>query len=356
MNFKSKIHIPQFLSDNRRSTTPTNPLLKRFASWITTVKFQIFLMVLLASIDYFVIMINGVADKVPEFLILMSIETAFFFAYVHFIFPKLAASSSSLLIILATLLICLILFSLSYLLTYTLFAADPKLFISKLTLKFVVNSLYRGWKMMVFSLFLWSAYIIKASAKREQVLENSALYTRLSPHLFFNALNMLPTEGSIPLKNEKIIDLLSRYTRNALVELGEDGKGLLIQELDQLDTLLQLNELRFGKIYVQFSKNIPGDITGYRIPPQSIVTLTENIFKYGIVDDPLKPAAISIDASNHYLTVTVTNYKYPLPEHPSGKIGINSVQKRLTNIYGKSHHFKINETPEVFSIEIGFPV
>ncbi|SHN45426.1 histidine kinase [Chitinophaga sp. CF418] len=356
MNPQTKIHIPHFLSDNRKMLTGINPVFRGFALRTTTINFQVILLLVLGAMDYMLLLANGITDKTPQFLVFLCIDAASFFLYVHFIFPKLSSRSYSLIAIVLIIILCMLLYTVLHLLTYTLFASEPSLFLSTLATKFIVNPFYHAWQRMVFSLFLWSAYEIKNSAKREQVLETNILFSRISPHLLFNALNMLPIESSVPLKNDRIIELLSRYTRNAMTELGEDGKGLLTSELDQLETLLLINELRFGKIYIQIHKELPSDITDYRIPPQIIVTLAENVFKYGIVDDPLRPAVIMLNLTDHFLTVRMTNYKYPIQEHPSGKHGINSVQKRLHNMYGRNHHFKISETAEVFSIEIGFPV
>lgn len=356
MKVQDKLHIPPLLGDQRKPRIAINPLLQKFAERITTLKFQILLISMMALVDYIYILINGVSEKISEFLILYSLEALFFFTYIHSVFPKLARGSHSLFVILSVIVTSLLLFIILQLLILSLFTENPTQFFFELSPKYVIGALYRGWHRMILSFFLWSAYIVKDSAKREQVLENNFLFSRISPHLLFNALNMLPTETNAPLKNDRIIELLSRYTRNAMMELGEDGKGLLSSELDQLDTLLELNELRFGNIYIQLRKELPDDLTAYRIPPQIIVTLAENIFIYGIVNDPGKPARIKICEHNRYLRVKMTNYKYTIEKYPSSKIGINSVKKRLMNIYGKNYHFKISESLELFSVEIGFPV
>lgn len=355
MKEKMEIHIPEVLSDNRQNSSGISSLLTKFASKVTTIRFQISLILILGLTDYFTILVNGVSDKFPQFLVFFIIDAGFFFTYVHFIFPKLA-TRSKLITILSTLLFSLSIHTLLHITVYCFFAKNPYQFISTLGLQFVINPLYRAWQRMIISLFQWSAYEIKNAAKREQILENNILHSRISPHLLFNALNMLPVETSVPLKNDRIIELLSGYTRNAMIELGNDGKGQLVNELEQLEILLQINELRFGKLYIQLHKELPADLSAYRIPPQIIVSLAENIFKYGIVDDPNKPVIITIIVSKGYLTAALTNHKYPVQEHSSTKIGINSVKKRLAIIYEKNHHLKISETLEVFSIEIGFPV
>ena len=357
MNMQDKLRIPPLFGDQRILKVAIPPLLQKFSGQITTMRFQILLMLLMALADYIFIQINGVSGKFFEYLILYGIEACFFFINVHLVFPKLSLGSYSLMVILSVILVSLMLFALFYVVGFALFAKDPVQFLSDLSMIHIANPLYRGWQKLILSFLIWSAYIIKDSAKREQALESNVLFSRISPHLLFNALNMLPTETSRPLKNEKIIELLSRYTRNAMLELGPDGKGLLVSELDQLETLLQINQLRFGKTYIRLHKDLLlDDIYECRLPPQIIVTLAENIFKYGIVDNPNKPALIEIDKSDQYLVVRMTNYKFNIQDHSSNKLGIASVQKRLMNIYGDNHHFKISETLEMFSIEIAFPV
>lgn len=356
MNLQKKIHNPQALDDNRRSSYMINPVLRKFIPQISTIKFQIVILIFLAVTEYVFVVVNVGHSNLFQFLIFFSIDTLFFLIIVHFVLPKLALCQSSLILILSIVLMVMFLHTMLYLIVYSLFTNNSMAFMSKLEPKFMINPFYRSWQRFIFSLLFWSAYEIKNSAKREQVLESNILYSRISPHLLFNALNMLPSGTTTPVKNEKVIELISRYTRNAMMELGEDGKGILTGELEQLETLLQINELRFEKIYVHLQLDLPDDITAYRIPPQIIVTLAENIFKYGIVDDPLKPAAIKLSLNDHFLTVRMSNYVYPIQEHPSGKLGLNSVQKRLINIYGNNHHFKVYETRGVFSVEMGFQV
>jgi hypothetical protein len=354
---QDKIHIPSLSGDQRVLSAGITPLLQKFSGQITTVRFQMVLMLMMALADYLFIQINGVSGKLFEYLILYSIEACFFFTNVHVIFPKLSSGLYSLTVILSAIFLSLILFTALYVAGFALFAEDPAQFLSGLSMKYIANPLYRGWQKLILSFLVWSAHIIKDSARREQILETSTLFSRISPHMLFNALNMLPTETSIPLKNEKVIELLSHYTRNAMIEIGPDGKGLLSSELDQLETLLEINKLRFGKTYIQLHIHLsPDDINEYRLPPQIIVTLAENIFKYGIVNDPTKPALITIDQSDQYLMVRMTNHKFNMQSQSHNKIGLNSVRKRLINIYGKSHNFNISETLEMFSIEMTFPI
>jgi len=93
MHRQTKIHILPDLSDDRKITTGINPLLKKFAEKTTTVKFQIILMLILALVDYLMLLANGVTDKQGQFLVFLAIDSASFFMYVHLIFPKISSST-----------------------------------------------------------------------------------------------------------------------------------------------------------------------------------------------------------------------------------------------------------------------
>jgi len=347
----------QYPFSDERQVMIRNPHFQRLVSQVTTVKFQVITIVVMAVIDYLLILTMGIKEKLCEYLVLYAIEACFFLAYIHLILPKMAQSRHSIFTIISIICFSLTLFLLFYLITYSVFTDNPTSFIFKATLVQIFGSLYRGWHKIILAFLLWGAYVIKNSARREQVLESNILYSRISPHLLFNALSMLPVGESTPLKNERIIELLSKYTHNAMADLGPDGKGLFTTELNQLETLIQINELRYGTMYIQFIKNLPRDISEYRIPPQIIVTLAENVFKYGILNDPAKPVSIAIAEENRYLSISITNFKhaYNNDQH-SSKIGIASASKRLSNIYGKNHHFTISENAEVFNVEMGFPI
>ena len=203
--------------------------------------------------------------------------------------------------------------------------------------------------------FGFSTYI--RMLKRERMLENNALYSRISPHLIFNALNFIHADvRSVSPDGAKMITYVSEYARYAMTELAEDGKVNLEAELKMLEILKGIQQLRFGSLYLSVKIEMNRPVYEYRIPPQLILTLAENLFKYGNTNDEAKQMSIEVFDRQKLLHVHMFNWKADNNEAISHKIGLDNLRKRLKNIYEDFYSMKIVEDANTFSIHITLPI
>jgi LytS/YehU family sensor histidine kinase len=136
-------------------------------------------------------------------------------------------------------------------------------------------------------------------------------------------------------------------------ELEEDGKVGLEVEIEQLKLIIEIIKLRFRDLQMVLNIDVnEQSMPNYRIPPQVIVSLAENIFKYGLLNEPDKAAMIAIQEKSGLLHVAMSNWKALNDGSVSGKIGLDLVQKRLKNIYGNAFSLKIDESPDFFKLKL----
>lgn len=217
-----------------------------------------------------------------------------------------------------------------------------------------------GYRVFILSSFAaipfgFSTYI--RMLKREKVLESNLLYSRISPHLIFNALNTIHADlREISPDGARMITYLSEYSRYAMAELAEDGKANLEAELSQLEILKNIHELRTGPLNLVVEIALIKPVYDYRIPPHLILTLAENLFKYGKNADPEKPMLIEVSDDGKLLNIRMFNWKVYKSEVISHKVGLDNLRKRLKNIYADFFSMRIKEDATTFEIHITIPI
>ncbi len=165
------------------------------------------------------------------------------------------------------------------------------------------------------------------------ITENEFLKSQINPHFLLNTLNFL--YNSVSKYSEKVADsimLLADMMRYALTSTDKDGKVKLESEIENINNFIQLNQARFNqRLNIDF--DVDGDPGDLRIIPLVLITLVENVFKYGDLSAANCPAKVEIFIRDNNLTcVTLNNKNKAARTHGYG-IGIQNVKKRLDMYY-----------------------
>lgn len=183
------------------------------------------------------------------------------------------------------------------------------------------------------------------------------LKAQVNPHFLFNMLSFL--HSNVYKYSEQLGDQiihLADLMRYAFTEPEADGKVELAAEIAHIENYLSLNKIRFNdKLYLNFSST--GDIDDIRIIPLVLITIIENIFKYGDLSDPEHPATINIDVDDHRLHLQITNRKISRNHALSSGIGMVNVQKRLDQAYPEQYDLNIIQDDLDYQLDllINFP-
>jgi two-component system, LytTR family, sensor kinase len=200
------------------------------------------------------------------------------------------------------------------------------------------------------------ARTIKAETQL-QISELENLKKQLNPHFLFNALNSIKalTLSDGKQARESIIQLsdLLRLSLN----LGEQQRATLGEEIKLARNYLALEKLRFDK-RLMYKFNIQADLDNVLIMPMSLNTLLENAVKHGI--GQLKSGGeiiISAAANQGILTIQVENTgSYdPKPKSSEGGIGLENLHKRLALQYGERASFTIENENKMVKAVIKMP-
>ncbi|MFA6084208.1 sensor histidine kinase [Mucilaginibacter sp.] len=191
--------------------------------------------------------------------------------------------------------------------------------------------------------------------KSEQELtkaQNAFLKAQINPHLLFNTLDFIyhNIDATSPVAADAVIKL-SEMMRFAI---DSDKMGDFIcfgEEIDQVENLLYLNQMR--KNYeLAFRLYYEEEARELYLIPLVLLTLVENIFKHGSLDQPGNEASVSIYTENgvfHIETDNLGDHQWP---KPGSRTGLINIEKRLRYAYGneakldyytdEAHHFKLH--------------
>lgn len=166
--------------------------------------------------------------------------------------------------------------------------------------------------------------------------QNAFLKAQINPHFLFNALDFVyhSIETDTTKASEAVL-LLSRMMRYAVSSNEEDGFILLQHEVEQVENLLYLHQLKHGTNR-RIDLEITSGLQGVKFIPLVLLTLTENIIKHGDLRDNQHRAYIRIGTDNGTLSISTSNLAYAKGTTSGTQIGLENIKKRLHRYYGNT--------------------
>lgn len=168
--------------------------------------------------------------------------------------------------------------------------------------------------------------------------EKDFLRAQINPHLLFNTLNFIRHATKHNTANASLaISALTDLMEYALEDSKSDHVPLN-QEIEQMENLIKLNRLRFED---QLNLNYTKDINNEKavILPIILLTLVENIFKHGILNDPDHPASIEVRTDEREIFFRTSNLAAANGKTTGGQTGLKNISARLAHAYPQRYDF-----------------
>lgn len=200
----------------------------------------------------------------------------------------------------------------------------------------------------------------KLEMENEKVLaEHAFLRAQINPHFLHNTLSLLYAKSlmSCPDVADAIL-ILDDIMRYAMENKQDNKNGVLItREIEQIKKLIQIYQLRYAdRLFVHICQE--GDLTTRRIIPLVLITLVENAFKHGDLENPVYPVQINAIANGECFLFNVKNRKRDGPKEISHGIGLDNLRKRLSQAYGNEFNLEIKNEEHSYeaSLEIKYSI
>jgi two-component system, LytTR family, sensor kinase len=191
-------------------------------------------------------------------------------------------------------------------------------------------------------------------AKEKAEAELNFLKSQINPHFLFNSLNSV--YFLIDKTNEEARKALHRFSEMLRYQLYEcrDDKIAIEKEIGFLQDYVDLQKLRKDENYsVEF--NSSENVKGFSIEPLLLMSFVENAFKH-ISHSSSKRNFIKLDLSrnNGEFRFSVLNSKETQSYNTGGHsgIGLKNVQRRLELLYPGKHELQIEQTDELFKVDL----
>jgi hypothetical protein len=192
----------------------------------------------------------------------------------------------------------------------------------------------------------------EALKKEKLVSELNFLKAQTNPHFLFNTLNNL--YGLARTNNQNTapsIMKLANIMRFILHECSAD-RIAIEQEVKIINDYIELESLRYDeRLKINFSQHV--DDWNHQIAPLILLPFVENAFKHGAGETRFDVVIdLNLTVENGNLNFIIKNTKDDDSIALSEGIGLNNVKRQLELIYGKKHRLKINNTSDLFEVNL----
>lgn len=183
--------------------------------------------------------------------------------------------------------------------------------------------------------------------------ELAFLRAQLNPHFLYNTLNFLFADAlkTSPRLAESILMLASML--RAISNLSEQEQVPVARELDYVQNYVALQRLRFGEgLHLHLLVTGRDWADSLRMPPLTLITLVENVFKYGDLDDPADPARIEVRLEPGEIRFRTRNRKKAEPTTEPTGLGLSNVVNQLELLHKNRYSLEKQEDSDYFALEL----
>ncbi len=201
---------------------------------------------------------------------------------------------------------------------------------------------------------LLSSQILYGDYQQQQTLLTQAeiklLHAQVNPHFLFNALNTISAiTRRDPDKARELIQSLSHFFRSNLKQ--NINTVTLKEEIAHINAYLMIEKARFTD-RLEVDIDIPPELLDIELPSFTLQPLVENAIKHGI-SNMLEGGKVKIYSQPHpqgfLITVEDNAGSYQTPTEQHSGLGMEIVDKRLSNQFGHESALNISCEPHQFT-------
>lgn len=185
--------------------------------------------------------------------------------------------------------------------------------------------------------------------------QHAHLKAQINPHFLFNTLSFIYANArkTAPEAAEAIMSL-SEMMRYSMQENERTYTGLGL-EIEQVENLIHLHQIRSGNTLL-ISLNYPQELLKIQVIPLVLLTLVENMFKHGNLQNAAHPATIDIYQDQSFLIMKTRNLIEHKATHTSHHIGMENIEKRLNILYGDEASMQIKKENNFFEVTVAIKI
>jgi two-component system, LytTR family, sensor kinase len=163
--------------------------------------------------------------------------------------------------------------------------------------------------------------------------KNAFMKAQINPHLLFNTFEFVHQKLSAHSPEDaKVMLYLSDMMRFAASTQHNEGFVYLSEEIAQCENLIALHHITQGAIYIELASG--PDLDEIKLIPLVLLTILENMFKHGNLNDVENKATIAVYTFDGKLHIESRN----LPRSIKSKVGFGSGMDNINNRLKYAYH------------------
>ncbi|WP_433903263.1 histidine kinase [Sphingobacterium puteale] len=189
------------------------------------------------------------------------------------------------------------------------------------------------------------------SLSEKRRLESIIHQMQLNPHLLFNILNLIKIESASKLPDiSHVAALLAELQKIYLFNPAKEHKVVLMEEVKGIEIYVELERYaRNQNIHIDIRIVVPEN--ELRIPHLLLLTLIENLFKYGVLTEEKYPAQIDLQLVDNTIMLHTWNLKRTSVIKGNG-LGQQNVIAILNHQYAGKHSLIISDTEYHYELKL----
>ncbi|MBN8786477.1 MAG: histidine kinase [Terrimonas sp.] len=193
--------------------------------------------------------------------------------------------------------------------------------------------------------------------KEKLRVENAFIRAQINPHFLHNTLAAFSADAELYSKslsnNIKDLAIILEYAMKSAD--FENDKVPVAKELKLLERLINIHRLRYPDNF-SVKLTVQGRPGLHRMPPMTLLTLVENVFKYGKLNDPDDPVIIDVIFHPASFEFSCSNAKVAVRNkdslYTSNQIGIKNIKFRLESAFNDGYSLKIKDSETHYQVTL----
>ncbi|MFJ7359950.1 sensor histidine kinase [Pedobacter suwonensis] len=163
--------------------------------------------------------------------------------------------------------------------------------------------------------------------------KNAFMKAQINPHLLFNTFEFVHQKlSTYSPEDAKVMLYLSDMMRFAASTQHNEGFVHLTEEISQCENLIGLHQITQGAVYIEIASS--PDLDEIKLIPLVLLTILENMFKHGNLNDVENKASIAVYTFDGKLHIESRN----LPRLVKSKVGFGSGMDNIRNRLNYAYH------------------
>lgn len=163
--------------------------------------------------------------------------------------------------------------------------------------------------------------------------KNAFMKAQINPHLLFNTFEFVHQKlSTYSPEDAKVMLYLSDMMRFAASTQHNEGFVHLTEEISQCENLIGLHQITQGAVYIEMAS--APDLDEIKLIPLVLLTILENMFKHGNLNDVENKASIAVYTFEGKLHIESRN----LPRLVKSKLGFGSGMDNIRNRLNYAYH------------------